>query len=247
MPANLLLATFLSFGAGLLSFLSPCVLPLLPSYVSYITGLSFEELTSSSLVDQPRLRRLTLLNSLMFVLGFSLVFVAMGASATFAGRLLGDHLDVVRKVGGIFIIALGLYLVGLLKLSFLSRERHFSLGNKRAGYVGSMLVGVSFAAGWTPCIGPVLSSILVYASTYETLGAGVFLLSIYSLGLGLPFLLTALAINAFMIYFRRINRYIRFVNVTSGLLLIFMGILLYSDYFSILSGYLSQWIGFQGL
>lgn len=245
MPANLLLATFFSFAAGLLSFLSPCVLPLLPSYVSYITGLSFEELTSSP--DKYRLRRLTLLNSLMFVLGFSLVFVAMGASATFAGRLLGDHLDVVRKVGGIFIIGLGLYLVGLLKLSFLSRERHFSLGNKRAGYVGSMLVGVSFAAGWTPCIGPVLSSILVYASTYETVGAGVFLLSVYSLGLGMPFLLTALAINAFLLYFRRINRYIRFVNVASGLLLIFMGILLYSDYFSLLSGYLSQWVGFQGL
>lgn len=237
--------TALCFVAGLLSFLSPCVLPLLPSYVSYITGISFDELTHSS--DRGRLRRITLLNSLMFVLGFSVVFISLGASATVIGKLLGNHVDILRKVGGGFIILLGLYMVGLLKLKFLSQERRFSLGNKPTGYLGSALVGVAFAAGWTPCIGPILSSVLVYASTYDTVGKGVFLLSIYSLGLGLPFLLTALAINAFLLYFRRISRYIRFVNFCSGLLLIFIGILLYSDYLSLLSGYLSQWIDFQGL
>lgn len=183
----------------------------------------------------------------MFVLGFSVVFISLGASATAVGKLLGNHVDTLRKVGGVFIILLGLSMAGLFKLTFLSQEKRFSLGDKPKGLFGSAIVGVAFAAGWTPCIGPILASVLVYASTYNTVGKGIFLLAVYSLGLGLPFFLTSLAINAFLLYFRHISRYIRFVQFCSGLLLISMGILLYSDYFSLLSGYIPQWIEIEGL
>ncbi|HKW50997.1 MAG TPA: cytochrome c biogenesis CcdA family protein, partial [Candidatus Eisenbacteria bacterium] len=196
-----LLAAFL---AGVVSFVSPCVLPLVPSYVTFITGLSFDELTAS---DQgPRVRRLTLIHSLAFIAGFSIVFIALGATATAAGQFLREHQDTLRIAGGILIVFFGIYLTGIIQIPFLSRERKVHLSGKPLGVLGSILVGITFAAGWTPCIGPILASILLYASTAKTVGTGILLLSVYSLGLGLPFLLASLGMNSFLAASSRLRR-----------------------------------------
>ena len=176
---------FAAFSAGLLSFVSPCVLPLVPSYVSYITGLSIEELTNTE--QRQRFRKAIVLNSLSFIAGFSCVFIAFGASATIVGQLLYEYQELIRKVGAVLIILFGLYLLGILKMKFLMMERrllHFE--SKPVGYLGSFLVGTAFAAGWTPCVGPILGGILAYASTTESMQSGIVLLASYSLGLGLP-------------------------------------------------------------
>jgi len=233
-------STLVSFLAGFLSFLSPCVLPLVPAYVSYITGISFNELIDPA--SKQRIRRITLLNSSFFILGFSSVFVILGASATFIGQLLASYIHLIRKVGSVFIILFGLYLTGIFNIRFLAQERRLNIGINTQGYLSSLLIGITFAAGWTPCVGPILSSILLYASLSETVFTGIYLLSIYSLGLAIPFLITALAINVFLNSFKRINKYLRYVNLASGLLLIFMGLILFSDYFQLLSGYLNRWM-----
>jgi cytochrome c-type biogenesis protein len=238
-------STLISFLAGLLSFLSPCVLPLVPAYVSYITGVSFNELINP--ISKRKIRHVTLINSTMFILGFSLVFVTLGASATFVGQLLASYIHIVRKIGSIFIILFGLYLTGVYKIKFLSQERRLNIGANTHGYLSSVLIGIAFAAGWTPCVGPILSSILLYASLSETVGTGIYLLSIYSLGLAVPFFITALAINTFLNSFKTINKYLRYVNFISGLLLISMGLILFSDYFQLLSGYFYNWLDFSSL
>lgn len=235
----------IAFSAGLFSFVSPCVLPLIPSYVSYITGVSFEDLTAEE--TPAHIRALTIKNSLLFILGFSAIFVALGASSSFVGQLLLQHSDIIRKVGGVLIVFFGLYVMGLIKLNFLMRERKVHLHEKPAGLVGSFLVGVTFAAGWTPCVGPILGSILLYASTTHSVGKGLLLLTAYSLGLGIPFFLTSLAINSFLATFKRIHPYMRVISVVSGAFLVVVGVLLYTDYLSILSNYLVIWTGFGGI
>ena len=177
-----------AFSAGLLSFVSPCVLPLVPSYISYITGLSVEQLTDAS--ERVKFRKAIVVNSLLFIGGFSSVFIAFGASASFLGQILITHQDLIRRVGGALIIVFGLYLLGILNLTFLKMEQRYQFRNRPAGYLGSFLIGVAFAAGWTPCVGPVLGSILLYASTTDSLFSGVVLLTFYSLGLGLPLFLS---------------------------------------------------------
>jgi cytochrome c-type biogenesis protein len=227
------LSLYLAFAAGLLSFLSPCVLPLLPSYLAFITGLSFEELTREE--TQGKRRKTILLHSLMFVLGFSSLFTALGASATYLGQFLSAYRDTIRIAGGILVILFGLFISGIFSFDFLQREKKFHLQNKPLGFLGSYLVGLTFAAGWTPCVGPILSSILLFASTQQDVWSGIFLLLAYSLGMGLPFLVCSLALNTFLSTFRKTARHIGVITKVGGALLILVGILLLTDSFSYLN------------
>lgn len=217
----------LAFLAGVLSFLSPCVLPLVPSYVSFITGISFEDLKEG--VDRKRIRYLTITNSLAFIFGFSAVFVALGASSSAVGKFLFEYQEWIRIVGGILVIILGLFVAGFLKLDFLMRDKKMHLSGKPVGYVGTFLVGMTFAAGWTPCIGPILGTILLYASSKASAMYGFKLLAVYSLGLAIPFLAASLAINSFLSYSRKLLKYMRVIMVISGLLLIIFGIMLLTN------------------
>lgn len=229
----------IAFLFGLLSFISPCVLPLVPSYISFVTGISFEELTNDS--DNKKLKKVILVNSLMFILGFSAVFVSLGASASFAGELLRTYQDIIRKVGGIVIVLLGIHIIGIINLRILQQDKrlHF-FREKPAGVLGSFLIGVGFAAGWTPCIGPILATILMIAASYDTLMKGVLLLIFYSLGLAIPFFLTSIGINTFLKHFNKLKKHMRVVSIATGSFLIFTGILIYFNYFAIFTSYLNS-------
>jgi cytochrome c-type biogenesis protein len=229
---------FLAFLAGFLSFVSPCVLPLVPSYISYITGVSLEELVSER--EKNRHRWLMMKNAAIFILGFSVVFIFFGASATVVGQILLTYQDILRKVGGLIVILFGFYTLGFLKLRFLMTEKRLQFQNKPAGYFGSFLVGIAFAAAWTPCVGPILGSILLYASTADSVSLGVQLLSFYSLGLGLPLLAIALGINSFLHHFKRLNRYMWVVSLLSGLLLILIGVMIFTNSFTLLTAFLQR-------
>ncbi len=217
----------LAFLAGFLSFLSPCVLPLVPSYVSFITGISFEALTSGA--DKKRIRTLTIANSLTFIFGFSAVFITLGASSSLLGRFLLDYQEWIRIIGGVIIIVFGFFVAGFLKIGFLTRDKKVHLGGRPVGYLGAFIIGMTFAAGWTPCIGPILGSILVYAGSKGSAVYGLKLLAVYSLGLGLPFFISSLAINSFLSYSRRLLRYMRIIMIISGIVLIAFGVLLLTN------------------
>lgn len=232
------ISILIAFTAGLLSFVSPCVLPLIPSFVTYITGLTFEDLTSG--MDRRRIRTITVTNSLAFIAGFTVVFVLFGASATFAGKFLLQYQDILRKVGGILIILFGLYIMGILNLNFLQSDKRVHIENKPAGYIGSFLVGMAFAAGWTPCVGPILGSILIYASTTESVGKGMSLLAVYSLGLGLPLFISSLALNTFLTAFKAISKYMRGITIISGIFLILVGIMIFTDYLTLLTAWFQR-------
>jgi cytochrome c-type biogenesis protein len=237
------LSLYLAFVAGVLSFLSPCVLPLVPSYVAFLTGLSFEELTQER--HQRKLRRIIFGHSLLFIMGFSALFTLLGASATLLGQFLATHRDTIRIVGGILVIVFGLFISGVFSFKFLQQEKKFHLHDKPIGYLGSFLVGVTFAAGWTPCVGPILSSVLLYASTTENVGTGIILLLSYSLGLGLPFFACSLALNSFLGAFQKTRRYLGVFTKVGGLLLILVGILLLTNSFEFLNEVFGRW--FPGL
>lgn len=231
------ISLFAAFSAGLLSFVSPCVLPLVPSYLSYITGLSVEELSSTK--EREQFRTAIILNALLFIAGFSSVFIAFGASASLIGQLLYQYQEVIRKIGAVLIIVFGLYLLGVFKLRFLMMERRlWSMEARPVGYLGSFVVGTAFAAGWTPCVGPVLGSILAYASTTESMKNGILLLSAYSLGLGIPFFATAFGLDRFLSYFKKVRSYVGGISVVSGGLLVVVGIMIYSDSLTLLTSYL---------
>jgi cytochrome c-type biogenesis protein len=230
---------FAAFTAGLLSFISPCVLPLVPSYLSYITGLSVENL--AKVEERERFQSAILLNALLFIAGFSTVFIAFGASASLIGQVLYEYQDIIRKVGGILIIIFGLYLLGILKLNVLMTERrlvHFE--SRPVGYLGSFLIGTAFAAGWTPCVGPVLGTILAYASTTESMSGGVMLLSAYSFGLGLPFFLTAFGMDTFLSYFKNFRTYLGGVSFVSGGLLVLVGLMIFTDSVTLFTSFLER-------
>jgi len=227
----------IAFTAGLLSFASPCVLPLVPSYITYITGASFKELTDVE--ARSRLRWVTIFHSLFFITGFSLVFILMGASATYLGQLLAQYQYWIMKGGGVLIILLGIHFTGVISIPFLQIEKRLEMRKKPLGYIGSLFVGVAFAAGWTPCIGPILSTILIYASTSKSFTTGILLLTYYSIGLGIPFFLSSLAFNSFLSAFDKIKRYMRVINVVSGLFLIGIGILFLTDTFREINSYLN--------
>jgi cytochrome c-type biogenesis protein len=228
----------IAFSAGLLSFASPCVLPLVPSYITYITGVSFKKLTDAEAAS--KLKWITVSHSLCFIAGFSFVFVLMGASATYLGQLLVEYQNWIMKAGGVLIILLGIHFTGFIKLPFLQMEKRFEMRKKPLGYAGSFIVGIVFAAGWTPCIGPILSTILIYASTSKSLSTGILLLTYYSIGLGIPFLLSSLAFNSFLSAFDRIKRHMRILNLVSGLFLIGIGILFLTDTFKEINAYLNM-------
>jgi len=222
-----------AFLAGVVSFLSPCVLPLLPSYVSFITGLSFKEIKSG---DRRRVRKLTIINSLLFIAGFSLVFVSMGASLSFLGGLFSQYQNAIRIVGGVLVIIFGFFVMDIVHIRFLYRDFKLHPMRHPAGYFGSFLIGMTFAAGWTPCIGPILATILITAAQEGTAIYGVKLLLIYSVGLALPFFVSALAINSFLSHINVLYRYMRFIKIFSGLLLIGFGVMLVTNSISSVSG-----------
>jgi cytochrome c-type biogenesis protein len=227
------LSILVAMGAGLLSFLSPCVLPLFPSYISFIAGVSFEDLKGEAAAA--RARRAILLNSLCFIVGFSMVFIALGAGFTFLGQALFAYQETIRRIGGALIIVMGLYVAGWLRIPLLMREVRFELTDRPAGYLGALITGVTFAAGWTPCIGPILGSILTLASVSQTATTGILMLVAYSLGLALPFFISSLAIHRFVGLFTRFRRFIPIITTASGVMLIIVGLLLVTDYFTVLS------------
>ena len=226
------LSLFVAFSAGLLSFLSPCVLPLVPSYLGFITGLGLEDIT--------RARRTTIVHALLFVLGFSAIFILLGAGATLIGQLLLSYKLLIARVGGVLLIVLGLWMFGVFQWGALSQERRIHLSDKPLGYLGTIIVGVAFGAGWTPCLGPILAGILMVAGSEANVGRGIALLSAYSAGLAVPFLLSALAVERFFLFFQRFRSRIGLVNRISGALLIVVGMLLLTGWFATLAGWLQQ-------
>ena len=230
----------LAFLGGILSFISPCVLPLVPSYISFVTGISFEELTNSN--DSKELKKVIIFNSLMFILGFSTVFVViLGASAQIFGSVFVTYQDIIRKIGGALIVLLGVHIIGIINLGFLQRDKRLHFFRERpSGFLGSFLIGIGFAAGWTPCIGPILSAIFTVAATSPNPWSGVMLFIAYSMGLAIPFFLTSLGINTFLRHFNRFKRHMRIVSVITGIFLIITGALIFSNSLAIIAGYLNS-------
>jgi cytochrome c-type biogenesis protein len=234
---------FAAFLAGVLSFISPCVLPLIPGYLSFVSGVTLEEMRGGSTiaVPAPGARRKAVVASLAFVLGFSLVFIALGASASALGTFLMERLSVLGKVAGVIIILFGLHMMGILRIGWLYAEKRVQTSRKPAGFFGAMLVGIAFAFGWTPCIGPILAAILAVAAAQDSVGQGVKLLAVYSLGLGLPFIATSLAINQFFAASARIRRHYHAIEVVSGVLLVVVGVLIFTNRLTIIANYLSPY------
>jgi cytochrome c-type biogenesis protein len=227
-PAGL--GLFVAFAAGLLSFLSPCVLPLVPSYVGFLTGMTLPELSDR--------RRVAAVHALLFVLGFSLVFVLLGASATALGGALKYYQTWIARIGGVLVILFGLVCLGLVRVGALEQERRLQFQHKPVGYLGSALVGMAFGAGWTPCIGPVLGAILSLAATSDSVSRGMLLLAVYSAGLAVPFLLAAVAVESFLGWFQRFRRFLPWVMRVSGILLVLVGVLMVTGQFTRLAGWL---------
>jgi cytochrome c-type biogenesis protein len=224
-----------AFVAGIFSFLSPCVLPLIPSYLSFVSGLSLDEMQSAALKSSARWRVVG--NALAFILGFSIVFVSLGVSASFLGSLFFKYRALIRVSGGLLIIAIGLYLIGLFRVAALERYFQFQLKDKPTGYLGSLVVGITFAVAWTPCVGPILGAVLALAATSGALDRGIFLLGAYAAGLALPFFLSALAVDSFFQFSQAFRRYVRVVHVAGGVLLVVVGLLLVTDTMTVLNIY----------
>lgn len=234
-----LLAAFL---AGVLSFISPCVLPLIPGYLSFVSGVTLDEMRGTAAIESAGRKRRTVLMSLAFVLGFSIVFISLGASATALGTLLMDHLSLLGKIAGVIIILFGLHMMGVLRIGWLYNEKRVQTNKKPAGFFGAVLVGIAFAFGWTPCIGPILSAILFVAAAQETVGQGIQLLAVYSAGLGVPFIATSLAINQFLAASARIRKHYHTIEVVSGVLMIVVGLLIFTNKFTIIAQYLTPYL-----
>ncbi len=228
------LGIFIALTAGLFSFLSPCVWPLVPSYLTLVTGMSLEDLQEG--VN----RKATFIHSLLFVLGFSLIFITLGASASFLGQFFKQYDVWIARIGGLIIVVLGLHLSGVFKLTPLMREMRVHVNDKPAGYLGTLGVGMAFGAGWTPCIGPILGAILTYGFSQDTMWAGVGLLTAYSAGLAIPFLLSSLALDAFLQTFKRFRRWIPVIEKASGGMLIALGVLLMTGQLTALTAILAR-------
>lgn len=229
-----------AFAAGFLSFVSPCVLPLIPGYISFVSGVSVDEMRGDTAPATSRLQ--VFLTSLAFVLGFSIVFVLLGASATAIGKFMFARLPLLSKIAGAILIVFGLHTMGVFRLAILDNEKRVHSQKKPAGPLGAMLVGVAFAFGWTPCIGPILGGILAIAGSKNSVREGVTLLAVYSLGLGIPFLLTSLAINQFFGAAKKIRRYYHAIELTSGALLVVIGVLIISGQLTIITRYLQPYL-----
>ncbi len=232
-----------AFFAGVLSFVSPCVLPLIPGYLSFVSGVTLDEMrgTGAGVSAPANVRRRAVIMSLAFVLGFSLVFIGLGASATAIGGVLMEHLSLLGKIAGVVIILFGLHMMGVLKIGLLYSEKRMQTSGKPAGFFGAMLVGVAFAFGWTPCIGPILAAILAVAATQDSVGEGVKLLAVYSAGLGVPFIATSLAINKFFAASARIRKHYHAIEVVSGVLLVVVGVLIFTNRFTVIAQLLTPY------
>lgn len=240
---------WIAFSAGILSFFSPCVLPLIPSYITYITGLSFGQLQEAH--PGAKIRMTVLLHSLVFIAGFSVVFISLGALAGVASSTFQTHLREglgwVQKVGGILVFLFGVHMSGLFHFGILLGEKRVQIHSKPSGFIGTFLVGLAFAAGWTPCIGPILGAILALAAgTTGGAGRGIALLTVYSAGLGIPFLISGLLFHSFLTFFKRFRKYIRIMEILTGVLLMVAGVMLFFDKFGMLSGYLYRWLPVVG-
>lgn len=229
-----------AFAAGFLSFISPCVLPLIPGYISFVSGVSVDEMRADAAPTTSRLQ--VFITSLAFVLGFSLVFIALGASATAIGKFIFAKLPLLSKIAGAVLIVFGLHTMGVFRLAFLETEKRMHAQRKPAGPLGALLVGVAFAFGWTPCIGPILGGILAIAGSRNSVGEGITLLAVYSLGLGIPFLLTSLAINQFFSAAKKIRKYYHAIELTSGALLVAIGLLIMTGQLTLIVRFLQPYL-----
>ena len=214
-----------AFFAGLLSFLSPCILPLIPAYFTFITGFSLEELIGES---SGRIRAKVVVSTLFFVLGFSLVFILLGASASLLGGLIQKFGSFIRIAGGVVIIILGIHLTGLIRIRFLEVEKRIQM-NKPLHIFGTFIIGMAFGMGWTPCIGPLLGSVLIVAGNQDTVGEGILLLSIYAAGLAIPFLVLACFVNYLIAFIQKAVKFMKYLNYAAGILLIILGIFLITN------------------
>ena len=232
-----------SFGAaalaGLISFLSPCVLPLVPAYICFVAGTSLDKLLDDDGIDKA-VRQRVIYSSLFFVLGFTTVFVIMGASASAINRIVFDHIDIISKVAGAVIIIFGLHYMGVFRFAVLQREMRFNPDKTPAGIIGAYLIGLAFAFGWTPCVGPILATILTLAASSDSLGYGISLLTVYSLGLGIPFMAAALAIEPFMNFLKRFRSHIHKIEIGAGVLLVVTGLLIMTDSLASISYYILE-------
>lgn len=229
-----------AFVAGILSFISPCVLPLIPGYISFISGLTLEEMQGAGSVSTSR--RQVIIASLAFVMGFTVIFVAMGASATALGKFLYNQAPILEKIAGTLLVIFGLHMMGVFRIRLLESDKRIQSNRKPAGPLGAFLVGTAFAFAWTPCIGPILGGILAMASSRESVGEGMQMLAAYSLGLGIPFLLTSIAINQFFAAAATIRRHYRAIEIVSGALLIIVGLLIFFDQFTLIVKYLTPYL-----
>ena len=236
---------WIAFTAGLASFVSPCVLPLIPSFITYITGLSFQQLQEAHPGGCIRLR--VALHCLLFIAGFSLVYTAMGVVAGSLFTFLSEGLVWIQKIGGVLIFLFGVHLTGLFHFGILLGEKRVQIHDKPAGYIGSFLVGLVFSAGWTPCTGPILGAVLTMAagSSGGSVRGGI-LLATYSAGLGLPFLLSGLLFHGFLSFFNRFRKYIRMAELATGSMLMIVGVMLFFNWLSVVTGYLYQWLPIEG-
>ncbi len=233
-----------AFTGGVLSFLSPCVLPLVPPYLSYIAGVKLEDLTASGDADAAEraraAQRRVIIAAVLFVLGFSSVFVAMGASATALGQLLRSYIHILSQVAGIIIIIMGLHFLGVFRISFLLMEKRLNVNAKPATAIGAYVMGLAFALGWTPCIGPVLAAILPIAASEESVAKGALLLAVYSAGLGVPFLIAAFAIDGFLDFMKRMRKYMGIVEKVMGAFLIITGLLFLTNNMQLISNWMLE-------
>ena len=220
-----------AFFAGIVSFLSPCVLPLVPGYLSFVSGVSMDEIRADD--RDADASRAILVNTLFFIVGFSIVFVALGGVATALGGFLFENLPVLRRVAGVIIVLFGLHLTGLLPIKWLYQQAKFEGPVNASGPLGALLLGLAFAAGWTPCIGPILAGVLALGTNQDTVGQGMFLLAIYSAGLGVPFLLTGWATQRFLGVFDAVKRHMRLVEMVGGVTLIAIGVMIFTNNFDL--------------
>jgi len=232
---------FSAFLAGILSFISPCVLPLVPVYLGIMSRNTVYKNERVRFSD----RLYAFLNSILFVLGFSMIFIAIGSTAAFFGQLLRNYLGIIGRIGGAILIIFGLHYVGLFKISFLNMEKRLRMPESlKTGYLWSFLFGVIFSFGWVPCVGMILSAILLLASRMETLGQGIILLAVFSAGLGLPFIIASIFVSFFSSLLKKLNKYLNIVSIISGIFLIILGIIFVLDYMTRIMGYLTSWLPF---
>jgi len=230
---------FSSFIAGLLAFISPCVLPLVPVYIGMMSGRAIYKNENIKLSE----RLYLFINSLFFVLGFSIIFIALGSTATLIGQALKDYSSIISRIGGAILIIFGLHYMGLFKIRFLNLEKRFNMpGSIRSGFAGSFVFGIIFSFGWIPCVGIILSGILLLASKLDTLAGGILLLGVFSLGLGLPFILASIFIGFFSRFLKRLNRHLNLVSIISGVFIVSLGIVFITDSMIRVIGYLSRYI-----